>query len=175
MIRKIKNSCNPATILLITGFSISLTTVLAGISSINTILSAMEETGSDLPIMQTMQNTGLTLSLSIYCFSVLNSFAVTNYWMIVKRRNFAILKAFGWTDQQLIGQICRNMSVILLISLVISSGLLFLTTCIKNEGMAVQLSPAFVLETVLLILMTLVFSIIIPVKRIIAIKPAEVI
>ena len=173
--RNIKNICKPTTILLIIGFSISITAVLVGISSIHTILSAMDETNSDLPIIQTMQNTGLTLSISIYCFSILNSFAVTNYWMITKRRNFAIQKAFGWTNRQLIGQICRNMSVILLISSVMSSSLLLLTTYIKNDVIRVQLSPIFVLETVLLILITLLFSMIIPIKRIIKIEPAEVI
>ena len=175
MVRNIKNICKPTTILLITGFSISITAVLVGISSINTILSTMDETGSDLPIIQTMQNTGLTLSISIYCFSVLNSFVVTNYWMITKRRNFAIQKAFGWTSRQLIGRICKNMSTILLISSVISSSLLLLTTYIENDVLTVQLSPAFALETVLLILITLVFSMIIPIKRIITIEPAEVI
>ena len=175
MVRKIKNICKPTTILLITGFSISLTAVLVGISSINSILSAMNETGSDLPIIQTMQNTGLTLSISIYCFSILNSFVVTNYWMITKKRNFAIQKAFGWTNRQLIGQICRNMTSILLISLVISSSLLFLTTYINENVITVQISPLFVLETILLILMTLALSMIIPIKRIITIEPAEVI
>ena len=175
MVRNIKNICKPTTILLIIGFSISLTAVLVGISSINTILSVMNETGSDLPIVQTMQNTGLNLSISIYCFSILNSFVVTNYWMITKRRNFAIQKAFGWTNKQLIGQICQNMSAILLISLVISSSLLFLTTYIENDLMTVKLSHAFVVETVLLILVTLVFSMIVPIKRIITIEPAEVI
>ena len=99
----------------------------------------MNETGSDLPIIQTMQNTGLTLSISIYCFSILNSFVVTNYWMITKKRNFAIQKAFGWTNRQLIGQICRNMTSILLISLVISSSLLFLTTYINENVITVQI------------------------------------
>lgn len=175
MARNIKNICKPTTILLIIGFSISLTAVLVGVSSINIILSAMNEAGSDLPIVQTMQNTGLTLSISIYCFSILNSFVVTNYWMITKRRNFAIQKAFGWTDQQLICQICQNMSMILSISLVISSGLLFLTTYIESDVMTIKLSPAFVVETILLILVTLAFSMIIPIKRIITIEPAEVI
>lgn len=175
MVRNIKNICKPTTILLIIGFSISLTAVLVGISSINTILSAMDEAGSDLPIIQTMQNTGLTLSISIYCFSILNCFVVTNYWAITKRQNFAIQKAFGWTNKQLIGQICQNMLVILLISLAISSTLLFLTTYIENDIMTIRLSPVFVVETVLLILITLVFSMIIPIKRITTIEPVEAI
>ena len=175
MVRNIKNICKPTTILLIIGFSISLTAVLVGVSSINTILSVMNEAAGDLPIVQAMQNTGLTLSISIYCFSILNSFVVTNYWMITKRRNLAIQKAFGWTNKQLISQISQNMSVILSISLVISSSLLFLTTYIENDVMTVKLSPKFVVETVLLVLITLVFSMIIPIKRIITIEPAEVI
>ena len=175
MVKNLKDICKPTTILLVVGFSISLTAVLVGISSINAILSVMNEAGGDLPIVQAMQNTGLTLSISIYCFSILNSFVVTNYWMITKRRNFAIQKAFGWTNKQLISQICQNMSVILSISLVISSSLLFLTTYIENDVMTVKLSPEFVVETVLLVLITLVFSMIIPIKRIITIEPAEVI
>lgn len=175
MVKNLKDICKLTNILLVVGFSISLTAVLVGISSINAILSVMNEAGSNLPIVQAMQNTGLTLSISIYCFSILNSFVVTNYWMITKRRNFAIQKAFGWTNKQLISQICQNMSVILSISLVISSSLLFITTYIENDVMTVKLSPEFVVETVLLVLITLVFSMIIPIKRIITIEPAEVI
>ena len=175
MVKNLKDICKLTNILLVVGFSISLTAVLVGISSINAILSVMNEAGSNLPIVQAMQNTGLTLSISIYCFSILNSFVVTNYWMITKRRNFAIQKAFGWTNKQLISQICQNMSVILSISLVISSSLLFITTYIENDVMTVKLSPEFVVETVLLVLITLVFSMIVPIKRIITIEPAEVI
>ena len=175
MLQTLKRKCKPTTFLLIVGFAISLTSVLIGISSVNSLINSLPEMDSDTPIYLTMQNTGLSLSLAIYVFSVANCLVVTNYWIITKRRDMAIRKAFGWSDGQLIRTIISEMAGTLAISLVISICLL---AALKNWNatmFSIELTPFFVLGTCGLLLFTLSASVLIPVIRILKIRPAEVI
>lgn len=175
MLQQIGRKCSPTALLLIIGFAISLTSVLTGIGSVNAILISLAETRSEAPIYLTMQNTGLSLALAIYLFSVANCLVVTNYWMIAKQRDMAIRKAFGWTDMQLIGMIIKQMANMLAISLCLSAVLIFLLGRWKPSIFSVQFTPFFLLGTLALLLFTLAVSTIIPAIRILKIHPAEVI
>lgn len=175
MLGKISRQCKPTNLLLIVGFTISLTAVLVGVSTINTLFDELTSAESSIPIFQTMQNTGLTLALSVYLFSVINSFVVSNYWIITKQRDFAIRKAFGWTNKQLIGLICKEMASILMVSLFISGILLCLVAQTGSKMLSVKLTPFFILVTLLLLIITLALSVIVPARKIIRIEPAEVI
>ena len=119
MFQKLKRKCRPTTILLAIGFSISIMSVLVGISAINDILTSLAEADQEIPIFNTMQNTGISLALSIYLFSIVNCLVVTNYWIITKRRDMAIRKAFGWSNYNLICAVVSEMAEILLVSLCI--------------------------------------------------------
>ena len=92
MFQKLKRKCRPTTILLAIGFSISIMSVLVGISAINDILTSLAEADQEAPIFNTMQNTGISLALSIYLFSIANCLVVTNYWIITKRRDMQFAK-----------------------------------------------------------------------------------
>ncbi len=143
MLQKLKRGWKPTTILLIVGFSISLTSVLIGISSINSIIRSLSEMDSETPIYLTMQNTGLSLALAIYVFSVANCLVVTNYWMITQRRDMAIRKAFGWSDLQLIVAIIAEMIKMLAVSLVISAVLLATLTAWNTTIFSLELTTLF--------------------------------
>ena len=119
MFQKLKRKCRPTTILLAIGFSISIMSVLVGISAINDILTSLAEADQEIPIFNAMQNTGISLALSIYLFSIANCLVVTNYWIITKRRDMAISKAFGWSNYNLICAVVSEMAEILLVSLCI--------------------------------------------------------
>lgn len=175
MLQNLKRKCRPTTILLIVGFAISLTSVLIGISSINSIINSLSEMDSETPIYWTMQNTGLSLALAIYVFSIANCLVVTNYWMITQRRDMAIRKAFGWSNWQLIRMIISEMAGTLAISLAISAGLLAVLGNWNTAMFSIELTPFFVLGTCGLLLFTLFASVLIPVIRILKIRPAEVI
>ena len=103
MFQKLKRKCRPTTILLAIGFSISIMSVLVGISAINDILTSLAEADQEIPIFNTMQNTGISLALSIYLFSIVNCLVVTNYWIIrsvetwqsVKRSAGQIITSFA--------------------------------------------------------------------------------
>ena len=79
MIYQLKRKIGATSVLLTVGFSISFTAVLIGISSVNSALIAMRKTGQTAPIYDTMKQTGMSLAISIYAFSVINCLVVTNY------------------------------------------------------------------------------------------------
>jgi ABC-type antimicrobial peptide transport system permease subunit len=174
LLQKLRRRCRPTTFLLIIGFAISLTAVLIGISSVNAVISAISEMGSEAPIYSTMQNTGLSLALAVYLFSIVNCFAVTNYWMAARRREMAIRKAFGWSNGQLMGLTVREMGGLLAVSLGISAGVL----TVLEKGSRIfswELTPFFLLGTFALLLLTLFLAVLVPIIRIFKIQPAEVI
>ena len=68
MFQKLKRKCRPTTILLAIGFSISIMSVLVGISAINDILTSLLEADQEIPIFNTMQkyrNFPCALNLSV--------------------------------------------------------------------------------------------------------------
>ena len=79
MLQKIKRKCRPAVLLLITGFAISMASVLVGISMTEAVLRSAAEDAASLPVAQTMHNTGLSLAMSVYMFSVVNCAVTANY------------------------------------------------------------------------------------------------
>lgn len=165
----------PAPILLIIWFSLSLSAVLVGISAVNSVLTSLSQAQTNAPIIQTMQNTGLSLAFSVYLFSVTNCIAVTNYWVISKKYNMAVCKAFGWSNLKLISAVVKEISLILLISLLISVVLITGFSKLTGGIISVTFTPFFICGTLLLMLFTLALSAAIPVLRILQIRPAEVI
>lgn len=166
---------SPASILLIAGFAISATSVLIGISAVNAILQFLSESDGEAPIYITMQNTGLSLAGAIYVFSVANCIVVTNCWMIMRQSEMAIRKAFGWTNRNLVSMISREMAKLLTagigVSLILVCGLRSLDT----DLLCIDFTPFFILGTMGMLLLTLAFSLVIPLARILKIHPAEVI
>lgn len=175
MFQKLKRKCRPTTILLATGFSISIMSVLVGISAIHTILTYLAEADQETPIFNTMQGTGISLALSIYLFSIANCLVVTNYWIITRRRDMAIRKAFGWSNDNLICEVVSEMAQILLVSLCLAFILIEIFSRMTEGVLSIQITPFFLCVTLLLLFFTLVISVIVPVIRILKIRPAEVI
>ena len=105
MLRKVKRRCRPTTLMLVLGFAISMTAVLIGISVIHDLLESLASAGQEAPILQTIQNSGLSLALRIYLFSMVNCMTAANFWVITRRRDLAVCKAFGWSGARIIGAV----------------------------------------------------------------------
>lgn len=175
MLQKLKRKCKPTILLMIVGFAISFTSVLIGISTINTLIVELSKADGETPIYWTMQNTGLSLALAIYIFSVANCLVVTNYWIITQRRDMAIRKAFGRSNRQLIHMIFSEMAGTLGISFLLCLGLLAILNTAAPNLFSIEVTPFFVLGTCVLLLFTLCIAVSIPIVRILKIRPAEVI
>lgn len=175
MIYRLKRKIGATSVLLIVGFAISFTAVLIGISSVNSALIVMKENGQTAPIYDTMKQTGMSLAISIYAFSVINCIVVTNYWIITRRRDLAVKKAFGWSDLRLLGEISAEMSEHIIIGLMISVCAL---AALINWGkglFSIRLTPFFIISTAALLFFTQIISAAVPFIKIIRIRPAEVI
>lgn len=175
MLQKFRRRVGATSILLIVGFAISFTAVLIGISSVNSALIVTQKTGQTMPLYDTVKATGMSLAISIYAFSVVNCIVVTNYWIITRRRDMAIKKAFGWSDMRLLREISAEMSWLILIGLLISGCALAVLMNLRGDLFSLRITPFFVVGTAALLLLTLIISAIVPFIRITKIRPAEVI
>ena len=175
MIYQLKRKLGATSALLVVGFAISFTAVLIGISSVNSALIVMKETGQTAPIYDTMKQTGMSLAISIYAFSVINCIVVTNYWIITRRRNLAIKKAFGWSNLRLLGEISAEMGELIVIGLIISACVLAALINWREDLFSIRLTPFFVIGMAALLFLTLIISATVPFIKIIKIHPAEVI
>lgn len=154
MLRKVKRRCRPTTLMLVLGFAISMTAVLIGISVIHDLLESLASAGQEAPILQTIQNSGLSLALRIYLFSMVNCMTAANFWVITRRRDLAGILLFS-----------------LGLGLLLTAGLSHLTSGV----LSIHITPFFLGSTLLLLLFTLAVSAAVPVVRILGIHPAEVI
>lgn len=172
----IKKLCKPTTILMMIGFSISFTSILIGISSINSVMVSLSDMDTEsVPIYSVMENTGMSLALEFYIFSIANCLVVTNYWVITKHREMAIRKAFGWSNQQLILLVISEMSKTLCVSMLLSALLLGIIEIFGANLFSLHLTLFFVLSLAAMLMITLLIASMIPILRILKIKPAEVI
>ena len=171
MLRKVKRRCRPTTLMLILGFAISMTAVLIGISVIHGLLESLSSAGQEAPILQTIQNSGLSLALRIYLFSMVNCMTAANFWVISRRRDLAVCKAFGWSGARIIGELAGILLFSLGLGLLLTGGLSHLTSGV----LSIHITPFFLGSTLLLLLFTLAVSAAVPVVRILGIHPAEVI
>ena len=162
-------------LLLTAGFAVSLTALLIGISAVDAVLESLKQAGGEIPILDTMRNTGISLGCSIYLFSVSNCLVVTNYWILTRRRELAVCKAFGWSVPDLIRRITAEMAQILLVSFGVGLLLTRVLSRLTAGILSVRITPFFLGGTLLLLLVTLGLSAAIPAVRIVKLQPAEVI
>ena len=175
MLWNLKRNLRPTNLMLIVGFSVSLTAVLVGVSSVNAILCVLAEASEDMPIYVTMQNTGLSLAAAIYAFSIVKCMISANSWMISKRSDVAIRKAFGWSNRKLSLLITEKMAAMLAVGFAVSTVFLAVLGASGNEFLQIDFSPFFVLGTSVMLLFTLFLSVLVPMRQILKIHPAEVI
>lgn len=172
--RKIKELNNPAILLMMVGFVISFISVLIGISSLEQIIISLKAMNStETPIYSLMVNSGIGLSFEIYAFSLVNCLVVTNYWIISKRRELAIFKAFGFSNCDLLKLVMKEIILILVICLLISMSILLIVSKLDILFLPVIINFTFVLGTMGLLILSLVIALIMPLINILEINPAE--
>ena len=171
--QKIKRRCRPAVLLLITGFAISIASVLVGISTTEAVLHFAAEEATSLPVAQTMHNTGLSLAASVYMFSVVNCAVTVNYLVVSERRNFAVCKAFGWTNADIIRQLAKEISAALTVGLFAGRRITAFFSRISRGIITVEITPFLAVSTLVLLVFTQALSMAAPVAHILKIHPAQ--
>lgn len=175
MLQKIKRKCRPAVLLLITGFAISMASVLVGISMTEAVLRSAAEDAASLPVAQTMHNTGLSLAMSVYMFSVVNCAVTANYLVISRKRDLAVCKAFGWTNTDIMWRLAKEFSAALAAGLLLGWRITAFFSSLSRGIISVEITPFLIISTLALLAFTQILSMAAPVVQILKIHPAEVI
>lgn len=173
MLQKIKRKCRPAVLLLITGFAISMASVLVGISTTEAVLRFAAEDAASLPVAHTMHNTGLSLAMSVYMFSVVNCAVTANYLVISRKRDLAVCKAFGWTNTDIIQRLAKEISAALTAGLLLGWRITAFFSSHSREIISVEITPFLIVSTLALLVFTKALSMVAPVTHILKIHPAE--
>lgn len=140
--------------------------------SYNALVSSQEIT-TGMPILQTIENSGMSLFLALYLFSIVNCIVASNYWIVTKRRDMAVRKAFGWSNKNLTMLAVKEMGGILAVSILLSVTALKLLAELNPAYFSIRITLTFLLYTFGLLLLTLAISVTVPLIRILKIKPAE--
>lgn len=172
---KINRYLKPTNLLMIFGFTLSMSAILVGISSMLQIIQYVKQFDDGIPIARTIQNSGISVMILIYLFSIVNCLAVVNYKMIAEKRTFAIKKAFGATTGLILKEIAVQMSVNLLISLLLGGMVILSLTKSYPKYFSVNISPVLIACTLAMLFLTLVIAMVIPFIRVTKIYPAEVV
>ncbi|MGM9940689.1 MAG: FtsX-like permease family protein [Bulleidia sp.] len=172
---RIRKAFTPSVILMVIGFTVSFASVMIGISTIEELLEQLAQAKEDIPLLWTMQNTGLSLAMEIYVFSIVNCLIVTNDRIVTQTEDMAIRKAFGWTNTRLNLFVIQDTAGILLVSL--GCSVVLLTAIVHgSQGLfQIRLSPFFIGGTCVLFLCTLIIASMIPMIRIMRIHPSQVV
>lgn len=168
---------SPTAWLLMAGFAIALTTMIVGVGLLQESLTEIQKAANelDIPLLQTMQDTGFTFMVYLYFFSIINCMVVANFWIINKMRDLAIRKAFGWGVSGLIGFIAGELLKILFCSMIISVFIIVLLRISMPEYFTFPVTISILAGAVIILFLTLGLSLVVPVIRIIQIKPREVV
>ena len=108
-----------------------------------------------------------------FAFSIVNCLIAANCWMISKRRDVAIRKAFGWSNRKLSVLITKKMAVMLAVGFVISTMFLAVLGASGNEFLQIDFSPFFLLGTSVMLLFTLFLSVLVPMRHVLSVNKTD--
>lgn len=130
-------------------------------------------TNTQNDIFQSSLSTENIISAGLFLFALINTIIISYYWVVVRRREIAVRKAFGAGNFRIIGLVTAE-----LLSLVGISAVLALLTQIiiwRIQGGEIELIDSAVLAVGLLLAITLavIIAMIVPVWFILHIQPSE--
>lgn len=125
-------------------------------------------------IENTLARENITVNVIAYFFCVLNCMIMSEFWMIQRRKEFAIKKAFGMSNIRIIGQIAASVAVLGVVAFIIFiAGFLILKIFPATNVSDISFSINSLLIAVSSILITFIVTMIYPVYKIIKFDPAE--
>lgn len=122
----------------------------------------------------TLAKENLRVNIIAYFFCILNCMIMSEFWMIQRRKEFAIKKAFGMSNIRIILQIACNVIVLGVVALVLfMAGFVILKYLPISIGFKMSFSLTSLLLAAASILITFIVTMIYPGYKIIKFNPAE--
>lgn len=124
-------------------------------------------------VFQGVLSQGNIISLGLFLFALINTIIISYYWVVVRRREIAIRKAFGASNFSVISLMARE-----LLKLIGSSAILALavqTLMWVRQGNSIGIKNSILIIVILLLAITIAvfIAMIIPVRFILQIQPSE--
>lgn len=146
---------------------INLNKVLPGAS----ISSSDVITNDSLLRGSVAQNT--LISIGLFGFALINTIIISYYWVIVRRREIAIRKAFGASNDSVIFMMSRELFQLIGLSALLAFIVQFVLSFNQRNMIDFQNAIAVCGLLILAIAMSVFISMIVPVRYILKIQPAE--
>lgn len=113
------------------------------------------------------------LGLLLYLFASINVMIISFYWVNVRKREVAIRKAYGATNREIIVLLLKEMLFIITISAFIAFLTQMLIQFIKGNGVILSNWVMISLFYLMMIIIAAFISILIPIRYVLRIQPAE--
>jgi ABC-type antimicrobial peptide transport system permease subunit len=132
--------------------------------------------GSEVENYQDYLNINIYVNIGIIIFTTINCIFVTQVWIIRRYDEFAVRKAFGQKNLQIIWEIFRDLLVHAIISVIIG-GIIYLLYALIRKGNACAVSRLAVdlVKSAILLLAVLIISVLASVKKILRLSPVKLI
>ncbi len=113
------------------------------------------------------------LGMLLYLFALINVMIISFYWISVRKREIGIRKAYGATNQEIIFLLLKEMLFIITISAILAFGIQVIIQMVIRNGMVLSEWMKIALFYLGTIMVAALVAIVVPVRYILRIHPAE--
>lgn len=121
------------------------------------------------------EDTGLSFAVVIYLFSIINCIIVSEFWIVQRKREIAVRKAFGWDNFDVVLLVFKDMFRLVgttcLISLLL--GFILSKVFINLISLSIQFDMVNIVTVVIYIFMTSIISILCPIYKVTKMTPVK--
>lgn len=146
-------------------------------ASLATLIPEASISSSDIvftnSVFQSVLSQENIISFGLFLFALMNTIIISYYWVVVRRREIAIRKAFGASNFSVIGMMAGELLTLIGFSAVIALVVQTLVWMVQGNGIGAQNSILILVTLLLAITVAVIIGMIIPVRYILQIQPSE--
>lgn len=146
-------------------------------ASLATLIPEASISSSDIvftnSVFQSVLSQENIISFGLFLFALMNTIIISYYWVVVRRREIAIRKAFGASNFSVIGMMAGELLKLIGFSAVIALVVQTLVWMVQGNGIGAQNSILILVTLLLAITVAVIIGMIIPVRYILQIQPSE--
>lgn len=124
-------------------------------------------------VFQSFLSQGNIISLGLFLFALINTIIISYYWVVVRRREIAIRKAFGASNFSVISLMARELLKLIGFSAILALAVQALMWVRQGNGLGIQNSVLIIVILLLAITIAVFIAMIVPVRFILQIQPSE--
>ena len=113
------------------------------------------------------------ISLGLFLFALINAIIISYYWVVVRRREIAIRKAFGASNFSVISLMAGELLKLIGLSAALALAVQVLVWTVQGNNIGIQGSIFMIVILLLSITIAVIVAMIVPVRYILKIQPSE--